>query len=480
MLFTEPAFLFLFLPVLLAAYFASPERYRNFILTIGSFAFYAVGEWAFVPWLLVSIAVNYFVAIGLDRWKGTRAAKPLLAFGIVSDLALLLVFKYAGFFTQNLNVALAKLHVAPLPVPSVPLPLGISFFTFHKISYKVDVYRGHAEVRRDPIDLLLYILLFPQLIAGPIIRYHDIAAELVRRTISRSEFAAGLRRFAVGMAKKMLVANTVAAVADRIFATPSDGVTCGVAWLGVICYTLHIYFDFSGYSDMAIGLGRMFGFHILENFDYPYIASSITEFWRRWHISLSRWFRDYLYIPLGGNRGSPGRTYLNLVTIFFLCGLWHGASWTFVVWGLFHGALLVVERLGLSRLLGAWPLAVRHAYTLLMVMVGWVLFRAETLGQAGSLLKAMAGFSGAGHGVPLQSYLDGMLVAAMVCGAIGATPILPALSRLLSSQRAATGRARALAAVGTLASDMAVVVMLLASALQVAAGTYNPFIYFRF
>ena len=363
MLFTEPAFLFFFLPALLVAYFLAPDRARNHVLTLFSLVFYAVGEWQFLPWLLASTGVNYFVALGLAAWKGTRRERPLLAFGICIDLLLLIVFKYAGFFTRNLNEALALLHVPGLPVPAFPLPLGISFFTFHKISYKVDVARGVAEVRRDPLDLLLYILLFPQLIAGPIVRYHDIAAELVRRTIGRSEFAAGVRRFVIGLGKKMLVANTVAVAADRIFAVPGTDLSTGLAWLGVACYTVQIYFDFSGYSDMAIGLARMFGFHFLENFDFPYIATSVTEFWRRWHISLSRWFRDYLYIPLGGNRASPLRTYVNLVIVFFLCGLWHGASWTFVVWGLFHGAVLVVERLGLGAGAGDVAQAVRHVYT---------------------------------------------------------------------------------------------------------------------
>ena len=481
MLFTEPAFLFAFLPALLLVYFLSPRSWQNHVLTLFSLFFYAIGEWQFLPWLLGSTAVNYFVALGLDAWKGTRRARVLLALGICVDLSLLLVFKYAGFLTRNLNEVLALVHLR-VPVPRFALPLGISFFTFHKISYKIDVARGVAEVRRDPLDLLLYILLFPQLIAGPIVRYHDIAAELVRRTVTRAEFAGGVRRFVIGLGKKMLVANTVALAADRIFALPNGQLTTGVAWLGVVCYTLHIYFDFSGYSDMAIGLARMFGFHFLENFDFPYIARSITEFWRRWHVSLSRWFRDYLYIPLGGNRASPGRTYFNLVVVFFLCGLWHGASWTFVVWGLFHGGVLVIERLGLSGKVAALPRPLAHAYTLLLVMIGWVLFRAESLGQAGAFLRAMAG-GGARSAVDgVGYYLDPGVALAIAVGVVGSTPWLPAAAAAWARWRERATRGVPL--LGQAATDLAAHVALagvfVLSILRVASGTYNPFIYFRF
>src|SRR6185436_9027443 len=309
------------------------------------------------------------------------------------NLASLAFFKYAGFLAANLNALLGATGLGAVPVPAVVLPIGISFFTFHAISYVVDVYRRDAVAQKGPVEAALYLLLFPQLIAGPIIRYRDIAAQLTARVVDLDGFATGVRRFVVGLGKKMLIANIVAVPADRLFALPAGELTAAHAWLAASCYTLQIYFDFSGYSDMAIGLAQLFGFRFKENFNYPYVSQSIQEFWRRWHISLSAWFRDYLYVPLGGNRVAPGRVYLNLVTVFFLCGLWHGASWTFVVWGLYHGAFLVLERLGLAAWLGRMPRALRHVYALLVVMVGWVFFRAESLSAAAGLLQAMAGFS---------------------------------------------------------------------------------------
>ena len=294
----------------------------------------------------------------------------------------MIVFKYADFLVGNLNALLGPLRLAPLSLPGIALPIGISFFTFQALSYVIDVYRREVPVQRNPFDLGLYIALFPQLIAGPIVRYHDVARQLVERVVTRQGFAYGVERFVVGLGKKVLIANTLAVQADLIFAIPADQLTAPVAWFGLVCYTLQIYFDFSGYSDMAIGLGYMFGFRFLENFSHPYVAQSITEFWRRWHISLSTWFRDYLYVPLGGNRGSALRTYRNLVLVFFLCGLWHGASWSFVVWGLLHGFLLVIERMGLGRLMARWPRALRHAWTLFFVMIAWVFFRADSLPQA--------------------------------------------------------------------------------------------------
>ena len=298
----------------------------------------------------------------------------------------------------------------PIAVPRVLLPIGISFFTFHAISYVIDVYRRDATAQKSPVHAALYLLLFPQLIAGPIIRYRDIADQLARRVVTLDDFAYGVRRFVIGLAKKVLIANVVAGPADQIFAMPPAELSTAHAWLGIVCYTLQIYFDFSGYSDMAIGLGRMFGFRFPENFRWPYIATSVTAFWRRWHISLSTWFRDYLYIPLGGNRVSPARRYRNLVTVFFLCGLWHGASWNFVIWGLWHGSFLVIERVlhAIARQISprrdhaiaahpeslAWPIW-PHVYTLVVVMIGWVFFRAETLPGAIAFLRSLAGLTAA-------------------------------------------------------------------------------------
>jgi alginate O-acetyltransferase complex protein AlgI len=479
MLFTEPAFLFLFLPILLLCYFVTPAKGRNLLLALASLIFYGWGEPRFVPIMLASIALNYALAIWIENTQDTQTAKWALALGITSDLGLLIYFKYANFFVDNLNAVLPSLH--PLHLAKITLPLGISFFTFHKISYKVDVYRGAVHASRSPVDLALYILLFPQLIAGPIIRYHDIADQIRSRIITSADFAQGVRRFIVGLGKKMILANTVAVTADQVFAIPASQLNTSVAWLGIACYTLQIYFDFSGYSDMAIGLGRMFGFHFLENFDYPYVSRSITEFWRRWHISLSRWFRDYLYIPLGGNRCPAWRTYINLVTVFFLCGLWHGASWTFVLWGLYHGVFLVLERLGLKRALERIG-PFQHVYALLVVMVGWALFRTESLAAAGQYLAAMFGLRhGAGNNYPFSLFIGPELRLALVAGVIGATPLFrqPFEDWLSSASDAKRSfQSRLLAA--SFIEPVAYGSILLLALMLIAAGTYNPFVYFRF
>jgi alginate O-acetyltransferase complex protein AlgI len=481
-LFTEPTFLFLFLPVLLALYFAPLSRthgaYGNALLLVASVIFYAKGGGAFTWLMLASIAFNYWMAILVDRTRANGLAPRVLAAAVAVDLGVLGIFKYANFFADNVNTLVLALGVHPIVVPRVLLPIGISFFTFHAISYVVDVYRRDATAQKSPVHAALYLLLFPQLIAGPIIRYRDLADQLARRVVTLDDFAEGVRRFVVGLAKKVLVANVVAGPADRIFAMPLAAVTPAHAWLAIVCYTIQIYFDFSGYSDMAIGLGRMFGFRFPENFRWPYIASSIQEFWRRWHISLSTWFRDYLYVPLGGNRVSPARTYVNLVTVFFLCGLWHGASWNFVIWGLYHGVFLVAERVvngpaAHRRRTGArppWRSAILHAYAILVVMVGWVFFRADTLAIALGFLKAMAGFGG-GEATPytVRFYLTPELWLALAAGIVGSTPWVPALAR--RSERSWLAGA---------ASAAAIALLLVASVMQMAARTYNPFIYFRF
>jgi len=483
-LFTEPTFLFLFLPLLLGLYFAprSPTHgaYGNGLLLLASVIFYAKGGGSFTWLMLGSITFNYWIAIRVDRARSTPACRPLLVFAIAANLLVLGIFKYANFFADNLNELLRALGTDPLALPRVLLPIGISFYTFHAISYVVDVYRRDAVAQKSPVHAALYLLLFPQLIAGPIIRYRDLADQLASRVVGLSDFASGVRRFVLGLAKKMLIANLVAGPADQIFALPTAQWSAGHAWLAIVCYTLQIYFDFSGYSDMAIGLGRMFGFRFPENFRHPYVADSVQEFWRRWHISLSSWFRDYLYVPLGGNRVTPARLYGNLVLVFFLCGLWHGASWNFVIWGLFHGAFLVFERLGLLTLLGRLWAPLRHVYLLLAVMVGWVFFRAEDLQDAVAFLAAMAGL-GAAQPTPyaVGFYLTPELLLALLAGTIGALPIVPALARWRERQEQAARNAPL-----TWATDIAgvgaLLVLLLASIVQMAARTYNPFIYFRF
>jgi alginate O-acetyltransferase complex protein AlgI len=490
LLFTEPTFLFLFLPLLLGLYFVRGSRehaaYGNWLLLAASIIFYAKGGGAFTWLMLGSIAFNYWMAIAVDRGHGTPAAARRLGFAVTVNLVVLGIFKYANFFADNINALLQLGHVQPIAMPHVLLPIGISFFTFHAISYVIDVSRRDATAQKSPVHAALYLLLFPQLIAGPIIRYRDIADQLARRVVSIDDFAYGVRRFVIGLAKKVLIANVVAGPADKIFALPPNELSTAHAWLGIVCYTLQIYFDFSGYSDMAIGLGRMFGFRFPENFRWPYVATSVTAFWRRWHISLSTWFRDYLYIPLGGNRVSPARRYVNLVTVFFLCGLWHGASWNFVIWGLWHGAFLVIERLAApsrnqlsnrpitrspdSGVL-AWPIW-PHVYTMAIVMIGWVFFRADTLGGAVAFLQSLAGLTiAAPTPYTVAWYLTPELWLALVAGAIGSTPWVPALAARIDA-----GRGWA----APLLNTAALAALLVMSIMSVAARTYNPFIYFRF
>src|SRR2546421_5606045 len=425
MLFSSPIFLFLFLPGVLALYFLAPWPARNLVLLVASIFFYAWGERAFTLVMLASIAFNYGFGLLVDRFRGRRHRRLVLGIAIAVNLGLLIVFKYANFIIGNLNPLLAALHLAQIHVGPVHLPIGISFFTFHSLSYVIDIYRGDARVQNNPLDMALYIALFAQLIAGPILRYHDMDGQIRRRRVTLEGFALGVRRFVLGLSKKVLIANTLAITVDKIYALPAAELTAALSWLAVVSYTLQIYFDFSGYSDMAIGLGRMFGFTFGENFNFPYVSRSIKEFWRRWHISLSSWFRDYLYRPLGGNRRGPARTYLNLLIVFFLCGLWHGASWCFVVWGLFHGLFLVLERLRFMRgLEHAW-MPVRHLYTLLVVMAGWVLFRSETFPQALAHLRAMAGF-GLGNSAMNYAglYLDQLTMLALLAGVVFSTPVL--------------------------------------------------------
>jgi len=489
-LFSTPTFLFLFLPLVLALHFALPRRWRNGLLFAASLLFYAWGEQEVALVMLASIAGNYgfgrWVHAALEAGRG-GAARAAVALAVTFNLGLLVVFKYAGFLVANANALLGGGAAGPLPDPGIELPIGISFFTFQALSYVVDVYRRDAPLQRNPVDFGLYIALFPQLIAGPIVRYRDIARQLASRVVDLAGFAGGVRRFVVGLAKKVLIADTVGKAADRIFdGVPGDELTTALAWLAVACYTLQIYFDFSAYSDMAIGLGRMFGLRFRENFDYPYVARSVTEFWRRWHVSLSTWFRDYLYVPLGGNRRGALRTYRNLLIVFVLCGLWHGASWTFLAWGAYHGAFLILERVGARRALERAPSPLRRVYLLLVVMVGWVFFRAETFGQAGAFLRAMAGLAGGDPVLhPTAMYLLPDVAWALGLGALGSTPVLRRAALLLGGREGASEGAGlradlALPAAVGVACDLSLVVLLLVSMAFMAAVTSNPFIYFRF
>jgi alginate O-acetyltransferase complex protein AlgI len=476
MVFASPLFLFLFLPATLAAYFALPRRWRNGVLLVASLVFYAWGEAPYVALVLASVAFNWWLGLRIAGARASGARRGWLALAITGNLGTLAAFKYANFAVANINAIAPVLAVEPIDLATIPLPLGISFFTFHAISYVVDVYKRNAEAQKSIPTFALYILLFPQLIAGPIIRWRDIAAQLIEHRTRLADFAYGARRFILGLGKKTLIANTLGRTADAIFALPGAELTAPLAWLGLVCYTLQIYFDFSGYSDMAIGLMRMFGFRILENFNYPYIARSIREFWRRWHISLSNWFRDYLYIPLGGNQRGRRRAYANLIIVFLLCGLWHGASWPFVLWGIWHGAFLVVERAGLARPLerNAW---LAHAYTLAAVMGGWVLFRCETLAHAVDYYAALAGASLADPlRNPLAQHLDSLVATTLAVAVVFSTPLARRVGLWRDRVTAAPGRGQWI----LVADVLWLALVLFASSATLAGGTYNPFIYFRF
>ena len=477
MVFSSTVFLFLFLPIVLLGYFLMPRALRNLFLLIASLFFYAWGEGFYVALMLTSVALNYIAGRLIDRYRDEHAGKLILGVTVAINLLLLGSFKYANFLVDNLNVLLAPLGM-PIALDPVHLPIGISFFTFQAMSYVIDVYRREAEVQYNPINSALYIALFPQLIAGPIVRYHDVAKQLVSRTVTLDGFSSGVGLFIIGLGKKMLIANPMGEVADKVFAIPANELTADIAWLGVTCYTLQIYFDFSGYSDMAIGLGRMFGFNFLINFNFPYIAQSMREFWRRWHISLSRWFRDYLYIPLGGNRLGPTRTYLNLLIVFVLCGFWHGASWNFLIWGLLHGAFLVLERTRFGDLLEKLWRPLRHTYVLLVVMISWVFFRAETLPYAMKYLAAMFGLGhGSGLNYHMGLYIDNFVLTILLLGCIGSIPVLPALRSRLEGVAGTHPAMRGFVSALTVTLLLAIVA---GAAMHLAAGTHNPFIYFRF
>ncbi len=503
MVFSSTLFLFCFLPVVLLIYTITPGKLRNVFLLLSSLFFYAWGETWFVLVMLASILIDFCAGMLIASAFGKRREEeiPLLPVGgrrtatqrlglllsIMANLGILGFFKYFNFSVDSYNAAARFVGLSDLQWETtlqVFLPLGISFFTFQSMSYTFDVYLGNVRATRNLLNFATFVSMFPQLVAGPIVRYKDISERLRRRTVNIGDFSYGVRRFIIGLGKKIIVANAFAVPADKIFAIPDADLTTALAWLGVVSYTFQIYFDFSGYSDMAIGLGRMFGFHYLENFNYPYISRSITEFWRRWHISLSTWFRDYVYIPAGGNRRSLGRTYFNLWMVFFLCGLWHGASWNFVVWGLFHGMLLVSERFFGLRVSLPHPrwVPIKHAYVLLAVMVGWVFFRAESFGQAWVFLKAMAGIAGGDGRIYYPSlYFGNELVFLTVVAVIGSCPVGPYVSeklRVLLDARGRLGLWPRLAS--EVAGVLALVGLFVVSAMKLAATTHNPFIYFRF
>jgi alginate O-acetyltransferase complex protein AlgI len=462
MVFSSPVFIFLFLPIVYLINLVLPKRFSNGFLLLFSLIFYAWGEPLYVFLMIFSGLINFLLTLSMKEDSNRR--KIVLIIAIIFNIGLLGLFKYADFLILTINGILKT----SLPLLNLPLPIGISFYTFQTMSYVFDVYNHETSVQRNYFSLLLYITFFPQLIAGPIVQYHDIAKQIESRFVTLDKTAVGLRRFVVGLSKKVLLANAMAIIADTLYALPNSDISTVVAWVGAIAYLFQIYFDFSGYSDMAIGMGEMFGFHFKENFNYPYIATSMQDFWRRWHISLSSWFRLYLYIPLGGNRKGRARAMFNRIFVFFLTGLWHGASWTFVVWGLYHGIFLLLEQTVLQ--VQQWPKIVQRIYTLLVVLIGFVIFRAESFTQSLIFIQSMFSFSSASAlaSKELMILITPLSILLFVISAIASTPIMKNI------------KVKTEGSIASLLSYGFTIVLWIACLLSLAANTYNPFIYFRF
>jgi len=466
--FSSLLFIFYFLPAALGLYYLAPRRYKNLVLFLCSLFFYAWGEPVYIVLMLFSAAVDYSAGRLMGKYNGNKAVRRwCLTASVLVNLSLLGFFKYADFLIANLNFLLGS-RIAPL---NLPLPIGISFYTFQTMSYTIDVYRGQTDVQKDFIAFAAYVSLFPQLIAGPIVRYSTVAHQLRQRSVDAEKFALGIKRFAVGLGKKVLLANNIGQLWAQIKDTAPADLPVLTAWLGIVAFAFQIYYDFSGYSDMAIGLGKMFGFDFLENFNYPYIARSVAEFWRRWHISLGTWFRDYLYIPLGGNRGGAAKAARNLLIVWFATGFWHGASWNFVLWGLYFGALIVLERLFLQAWLRRLPAVLSHLYLLLAVCFGWVIFEFNGP-QALAYLRVMLGL---GNNALLDPGLIYMLATngvLLVILGLGATPLPNALWEKVIAPR---GKRRG----AVLAPAFCLLILVVATAYLVDSS-YNPFLYFRF
>jgi len=484
MVFSSLTFLYLFLPIVLIINYLIPKKYRNYTLLIASFLFYSWGGISLSLLLLTSVVFNYIIGLIL-AWRLNKAgAKAILVIGVSGNLGLLAFYKYANFIVENINSLINSFGFTfSINDPGIILPIGISFFTFQALSYLIDVYKCKVSVQKNFVDLSLYISLFPQLIAGPIVRYHDIADQLKNRISNPQKFVSGIKRFVIGLAKKVLIANQFALLADAAFQTSPEQLSTFVAWAGILAYSIQIYFDFSGYSDMAIGLGRMFGFNILENFNFPYISKSIREFWKRWHISLTNWFRDYLYIPLGGNRKGKVRTYLILFVVFFLTGLWHGASWSFIAWGLLHGTFMVIERLGFENLLNKSWRPLRHTYTLFIVLMAWVLFRAEDFNYATGYYKAMFSFRSMQLNRDiLDIFLNDQVYILFLIAVISSSRIWVIIyqkgKQLLPSMN--DPQRNILQVCWAFAVIVFIGAAMLFSTINLVANSFNPFIYFRF
>ncbi len=466
MLFSSISFLIVFLPIMLLLYYLTPCKYKNLTLFIGSLAFYFAGEPKYTVLLLFSTLVDYSHSLIIVNNRGTKVAKAALISSIVINLSMLGFFKYSDFLIANINT-LFNSHIELL---GLSLPIGISFFTFQTMSYTIDIYRNDAEIQKSPLGLGTYVALFPQLIAGPIVRYKTIAKQLVSRTHSIDDFSYGIHRFTLGLAKKVIVANSLGELAVMINTTTDSSVV--FYWMSAIAFSLQIYFDFSGYSDMAIGLGRMFGFHFLENFNYPYISKSISEFWTRWHMSLSQWFRDYVYIPLGGNRKGKLYWFRNILIVWMLTGIWHGASWNFVAWGLYLGLFIVIEKLVLLKALNKLPQALQHLYVIFVILMSFVIFNNDTLTKVVHYFKGMFGLLDIPlHSIESTYYLKSYMVV-FIIAFIGATPMVKIMTgKLLSSRIHLFVKGSA---------PLLYVTILLVITGYLVDSSFNPFLYFRF
>ncbi len=473
MVFSSFIFLFYFLPLCLICYYVTPKKFKNLILTLFSLLFYAWGAPKIFPLFMLSCIIDFGISSAISKSENQKTKKLLLYSSIFLNISALLYYKYSNFFISNINDIFFSALADKISWTKVILPIGISFFTFHKISYSVDVYRKTVAAEKSFIDYCLYITLFPQLIAGPIIRYHDIFTEISNREHTVDKCFDGFIRFSIGLAKKVLIADSMGSVADTIFSLPAEKLSTSWAWIGILTYAMQIYYDFSGYSDMAIGLGKLFGFTFLENFDQPYISKNITEFWRRWHISLSRWMRDYLYIPLGGNRLGTKRTYLNLWIVFLLSGLWHGASWNFILWGAFHGLFLCLDKLFLIKALEYFPNILQTVLTFMLVLIGWVLFRTENLTIASNFLTVMFYNTKENiitpYGLVYQNYDVFIFILAFVLTFFPIhykNQVMQVLNRNTSIKVSLIG--------------FTALVLYLLSILKLSGANYSPFIYFQF
>ena len=467
MLFSSQVFLYFFLPITLIVYYLSPKKFRNFILLIASLIFYAWGEPVYILIMLFSTVFDYINGLLIDKFQKKnqhKYAKIVLIISVVGNLAILGFFKYSDFLISNIN-SLFNLNISLL---AIALPIGISFYTFQTMSYTIDVYEQNVKAQKNFISFATYVTLFPQLIAGPIVKYRDVSESLENRKENISDFSEGIKCFIIGLFKKVMIANNVGFIWESIHSLPYSEISLSLACIGAICYSLQIYYDFSAYSDMAIGLGKMFGFHFLENFNYPYIAKSITDFWRRWHISLSSWFKEYVYIPLGGSRKTIARTVINLLIVWFLTGLWHGASWNFVVWGLYFGVLLIIEKFVLKKVLDKMPSFIRHLYTLFFVIISWVIFACPTLEDGLNYISIMFNFNNEIIS-PSVSYLISTHFVLFIIAIIGCTPIFKKIKEKLKNNK-----------IFMIIEIIICLVLFFISLSFLVGSTYNPFLYFRF